>query len=178
MHYQRIIHGDIKPDNLLLCETGRVKIADLGVCNEFLGEDAFLQNGSVAGTPAFRAPETLIIGNHLYNGKAVDIWAAGATLYSLVFGNVPFAAHSVFAVYEKIRNDELKFPIKPVISEDLKDFLVKILNKNPEERLTLPQIKVSNRIDFIMNSNFHMHYQYNRYFILLLVANSFIVCST
>lgn len=62
MHYQRIIHGDIKPDNLLLGECGSVKVADLGVCNEFLGEDASMNNGSTAGTPAFRAPETLLTG--------------------------------------------------------------------------------------------------------------------
>lgn len=62
VHYQRIIHGDIKPDNLLLGECGRVKIADLGVCNEFMDEDASINNGSTAGTPAFRAPETLITG--------------------------------------------------------------------------------------------------------------------
>lgn len=62
VHYQRIIHGDIKPDNLLLGECGSVKIADLGVCNEFLGEDAAMNNGSTAGTPAFRAPETLLTG--------------------------------------------------------------------------------------------------------------------
>lgn len=62
MHYQRIIHGDIKPDNLLLGECGGVKIADLGVCNEFIDEDASVENGSTAGTPAFRAPETLLAG--------------------------------------------------------------------------------------------------------------------
>lgn len=41
-------------------------MADLGVCNEFLGEDASMNNGSTAGTPAFRAPETLLTGqvNH------------------------------------------------------------------------------------------------------------------
>lgn len=62
VHYQRIIHGDIKPDNLLLGECGRVKIADLGVSNEFHGEDASMNNGSTPGTPAFRAPETLVPG--------------------------------------------------------------------------------------------------------------------
>ena len=62
VHYQRIIHADIKPGNLLLAEDGRVKIADLGVCNEFLGEDAVMTNSSTVGTPAFRAPETLIPG--------------------------------------------------------------------------------------------------------------------
>lgn len=62
VHYQRIIHADIKPGNLLLAEDGRVKIADLGVCNEFFGEDAAITNSSTVGTPAFRAPETLIPG--------------------------------------------------------------------------------------------------------------------
>lgn len=73
MHYQRIIHSDIKPDNLLLGEDGRVKIADLGVCNEFIGDDASMSNVSTPGTPAFRAPETLLVGqvkesdqNHIY----------------------------------------------------------------------------------------------------------------
>lgn len=58
MHYQRIIHRDIKPANLLLSESGRVQIADLGVCNEFDGTDALLSN--TAGTPAFTAPECLM----------------------------------------------------------------------------------------------------------------------
>lgn len=62
MHCQRIIHGDLKPGNLLLGECGQVKIADLGVCNEFIGEDA-MNNGSSSGTPAFRSPETLKLGN-------------------------------------------------------------------------------------------------------------------
>lgn len=62
MHYQKIIHADLKPGNLLLTECGHVKIADLGVCNEFLGEDSIMTNGSTGGTPAFRAPETLALG--------------------------------------------------------------------------------------------------------------------
>lgn len=67
VHYQRIIHSDIKPGNLLLGECGRVKIADLGVCNEFIGEDASMNNVSTAGTPAFRAPETLQTGQVKFN---------------------------------------------------------------------------------------------------------------
>lgn len=42
-------------------------MADLGVCNEFLGEDASMNNGSTAGTPAFRAPETLHCGQVCHN---------------------------------------------------------------------------------------------------------------
>ncbi|XP_058057336.1 calcium/calmodulin-dependent protein kinase kinase 1 [Anopheles bellator] len=141
LHYQRIIHGDLKPANLLLSDVGGVKVADLGVCNEFLGEDAAMNNGSTAGTPAFRAPETLLPGQHFYNGKAADIWALGATLYSLVHGNVPFIAMSVPGVYEKIKNDPLEFPPTSGISEELRDLIGRMLDKDPQQRITLPQIK-------------------------------------
>lgn len=67
VHYQRIIHRDIKPANLLLSESGRVQIADLGVCNEFHGSDAFLS--STVGTPAFTAPEALGEQRASFSGK-------------------------------------------------------------------------------------------------------------
>lgn len=142
VHYQRIIHGDLKPGNLLLGEFGRVKIADLGVCNEFFGEDASINNGSTAGTPAFRAPETLLVGDHSYSGKAVDIYALGATLYALVYGNVPFDAPSVMSVYEKIKTEEVKFPVTPVYSPELKELILRMLEKDPPKRISLPEIKV------------------------------------
>ncbi|XP_035783005.1 calcium/calmodulin-dependent protein kinase kinase 2-like isoform X2 [Anopheles albimanus] len=141
LHYQRIIHGDLKPANLLLSDVGSVKVADLGVCNEFLGEDAAMNNGSTAGTPAFRAPETLLPGQHFYNGKAADIWALGATLYSLVHGNVPFIATSVPGVYEKIKSDPLEYPPTSTISDELRDLIGRMLDKDPQQRITLPQIK-------------------------------------
>ncbi|XP_050068470.1 serine/threonine-protein kinase PAK 5 isoform X1 [Anopheles maculipalpis] len=141
LHYQRIIHGDLKPANLLLSDSGSVKVADLGVCNEFLGEDAAMNNGSTAGTPAFRAPETLLPGQHFYNGKAADIWALGATLFSLVHGNVPFIATSVPGVYEKIKNDPLEYPANSSISVELRDLINRMLDKDPQQRITLPQIK-------------------------------------
>ena len=69
MHYQKIIHRDIKPSNLLRGESGQVKIADLGVSNEFDGDDAFLTN--TAGTPAFTPPESLSHkpGDDPYSGR-------------------------------------------------------------------------------------------------------------
>uniref|UniRef100_A0A182PCQ9 calcium/calmodulin-dependent protein kinase n=1 Tax=Anopheles epiroticus TaxID=199890 RepID=A0A182PCQ9_9DIPT len=73
---------------------------------------------------------------------AADIWALGATLYSLVIGNVPFIATSVPGVYEKIKNDPLEFPADAVsISEELRDLICRMLNKDPLQRITLPQIK-------------------------------------
>lgn len=118
-----------------------MKVADLGVCNEFLGEDAAMNNGSTAGTPAFRAPETLLPGQLIYNGKAADIWALGATLYSLVHGNVPFIATSVPGVYEKIKSDPVEFSPAGLVSPELQDLIESMLHKDPQLRITLPQIK-------------------------------------
>ena len=69
VHYQKIIHRDLKPSNLLRADSGEVKIADLGVSNEFDGTDAFLTN--TAGTPAFTAPESISHkpGDEPYSGR-------------------------------------------------------------------------------------------------------------
>lgn len=163
MHYQRIIHRDLKPDNLLVGKNGRVQIADLGVCNEFDGNDASMSNVSEPGTPAFRAPETLVIGQHSYNGRAVDIWALGATLYALVFGKVPFDAETAFVLYERIRVEPLRFPDESstsssdatatassgatcsaliCISAELRHLISGMMEKDTEKRMTLPQIKL------------------------------------
>lgn len=64
-------------------------------------------------------------------------------MFALVFGNVPFSATNVPAVYEKIKHDELEFPSAAAISDDLRDLVMKMLDKDPAKRITLPQIKVS-----------------------------------
>lgn len=138
LHHQKIIHRDIKPSNLLLDDKGRVQIADFGVCNQFEGVDALLSG--TAGTPAFVAPEALSEHRSEYSGKAVDVWAMGVTLYAFVVGNVPFHDPSVLILYNKIRNQPVVFP--PHISADLQDLLSCMLKKNPDERITVPNIKI------------------------------------
>ncbi|XP_049824386.1 calcium/calmodulin-dependent protein kinase kinase 2 isoform X2 [Aethina tumida] len=140
VHYQRIIHRDIKPANLLLSESGRLQIADLGVCNEFHGSDAFLS--STAGTPAFTAPEAL--GEHRagFSGKGADIWSMGITLYAFVYGKVPFYDENKIGLYSKIRSQPVEFPDKPEISDELKDLIRKMLIKDPTKRITLAEIKL------------------------------------
>ncbi|XP_054280477.1 calcium/calmodulin-dependent protein kinase kinase 2 isoform X1 [Macrosteles quadrilineatus] len=137
LHFQRIVHRDIKPANLLLGEDGHVQIADLGVCNEFSGPDATLSN--TAGTPAFTAPEAISDSN--FSGKASDIWSLGVTLFSFVYGNVPWVAETIPALYSKIQTEPLVFPPKPTISPNLRDLIVKMLKKDPNERITLQEIK-------------------------------------
>ncbi|XP_066459373.1 calcium/calmodulin-dependent protein kinase kinase 2 isoform X2 [Eleutherodactylus coqui] len=140
LHYQKIIHRDIKPSNLLVGEDGHIKIADFGVSNQFEGTDAFLSN--TVGTPAFMAPETLSETRKIFSGKALDVWAMGVTLYCFVFGQCPFMDERILALHGKIKNQPLEFPDQPDISEDLKDLILKMLDKNPEFRISVPDIKL------------------------------------
>ncbi|KAK3598344.1 hypothetical protein CHS0354_026602 [Potamilus streckersoni] len=139
LHYQKIIHRDMKPSNLLLGDDGHIKIADFGVSNEFTGTDVYLTN--TAGTPHFMAPESLSEIKENFRGKALDIWAMGITLYFFLMGHCPFEDHNILALHNKILKDQVVFLEKPVISENVKDLILKMLDKNPENRITLPEIK-------------------------------------
>ncbi|KAG7480567.1 hypothetical protein MATL_G00057550 [Megalops atlanticus] len=140
LHYQKIIHRDIKPSNLLVGEDGHIKIADFGVSNQFEGTDALLT--STVGTPAFLAPETLSETRKNFSGKALDVWAMGVTLYCFVFGVCPFMDERILSLHQKIKTQPVELPEHVDVSEDLKDLLLKMLDKNPETRITVPQIKV------------------------------------
>uniref|UniRef100_A0A8D0E7B6 calcium/calmodulin-dependent protein kinase n=1 Tax=Salvator merianae TaxID=96440 RepID=A0A8D0E7B6_SALMN len=140
LHYQKIIHRDIKPSNLLVGEDGHIKIADFGVSNEFKGTDALLTN--TVGTPAFMAPETLSETRKIFSGKALDVWAMGITLYCFVFGQCPFMDERILSLHSKIKSQMLEFPDQPDISDELKDLITRMLDKNPESRITVPEIKV------------------------------------
>uniref|UniRef100_A0A8C9W1C9 Calcium/calmodulin-dependent protein kinase kinase 1, alpha b n=1 Tax=Scleropages formosus TaxID=113540 RepID=A0A8C9W1C9_SCLFO len=140
LHFQKIIHRDIKPSNLLLGDDGHVKIADFGVSNEFKGSDA--QLSSTAGTPAFMAPETLTDELQSFSGKALDVWAMGVTLYCFVFGKCPFTDEYILALHRRIRTQPVEFPDTPTISNDLKDLILRMLEKNPNTRITVPEIKL------------------------------------
>ncbi|XP_039987104.1 calcium/calmodulin-dependent protein kinase kinase 1b [Xiphias gladius] len=140
LHYHKIIHRDIKPSNLLLGDDGHVKIADFGVSNEFEGTDALLS--STAGTPAFMAPEMMSEHEQSFSGKALDVWAMGVTLYCFVFGKCPFYDEYIISLHNKIKNKPVDFPETPFITNDLKELIGRMLDKNPETRITIPVIKL------------------------------------
>lgn len=139
LHYHRIIHRDIKPSNLLVGEDGHIKIADFGVSNQFEGADALLT--STVGTPAFLAPETLSETRKNFSGKALDVWAMGVTLYCFVFGVCPFMDERIVSLHQKIKTQPVVIPERADISDDLKDLLLKMLDKNPETRISVAQMK-------------------------------------
>ncbi|KAI9209826.1 kinase-like domain-containing protein [Polychytrium aggregatum] len=137
LHEHDIAHRDIQPDNLLVSADGTLKIVDFGVSEIFTKTSDKLKKS--AGSPAFFAPEMCVAQHGELSAKAADIWAMGVTLYCLVFGRLPFRGKSIIDLYESIKNDEP--PIPDTADAALADLLRKILDKDPQRRASLDDIR-------------------------------------
>ncbi|KAF2210036.1 hypothetical protein CERZMDRAFT_60839, partial [Cercospora zeae-maydis SCOH1-5] len=119
LHYQGIIHRDIKPPNLLASHDNRVKISDFGV--SYLGRPVHNGEGEdTVGTPAFYAPElcsTDPSDEPLPVTKAIDIWALGITLFCMLFARTPFV-DSEFVVMRSIAEEEVYVPAQRLLPVD------------------------------------------------------------
>jgi len=90
IHSKKILHRDIKLDNIFLDGKGRVKIADFGVSKTVKKGEIMKEQ---SGTPAYIAPE--IIRDKGYKGFKADLWSAGVVLFALLYGTVPFKANNM-----------------------------------------------------------------------------------
>ena len=140
LHAQGVVHRDIKPDNLLLTGDDVLKIVDFGVSEMFEKESEMLTAKS-AGSPAFLPPELCVAKHGGISGKAADIWSIGVTLYCLRFGCIPFERPGVLDLYESIKYDEVNVASKEC-SDELRDLICKLLEKDPKKRIKMPEIRV------------------------------------
>ncbi len=100
-HAAHIVHRDLKPDNIFLTYEGRVKVLDFGIARLRAAaheSSASTQVGSLLGTPAFMAPEQAL-GRWKEVDERTDIWAVGATLFTLLTGRF---VHEAEAVQEQL----------------------------------------------------------------------------
>ncbi|KAG2546473.1 serine/threonine-protein kinase GRIK1-like [Panicum virgatum] len=134
LHSHNVIHGDIKPDNLLVTSSGNVKIGDFSVSQVFEDDDDMLWRSP--GTPVFTAPECC--QGSAYHGRASDTWAVGVTLYCMISGHYPFLGDTLQETYDKIANDPVQIPGD--MNPQLADLIQRLLCKDPGDRITLQAV--------------------------------------
>ncbi|KAK3126542.1 hypothetical protein QOZ80_7AG0558140 [Eleusine coracana subsp. coracana] len=134
LHSHNIIHGDIKPDNLLVTSTGTVKIGDFSVSQVYEDDDDIIWRSP--GTPVFTAPECC--QGSAYHGRPSDTWAVGVTLYCMISGHYPFLGDTLQETYDKIMNDSVQIPDNT--NPHLADLLQRLLCKDPGDRITLQAV--------------------------------------
>src|SRR5262249_38315212 len=94
-HAKGIVHRDIKPENIFLTRSGTIKILDFGIARLRDADGGVrTQAGHVVGTPAFMAPEQAL-GRSEQVGAHTDVWSVGATMFTLLTGEVVHRAASL-----------------------------------------------------------------------------------
>jgi [calcium/calmodulin-dependent protein kinase] kinase len=145
VHFCRIIHCDIKPENLLVNGNGMVQIGDFGVSRmleKSRGDWFQIKTTSPLFTPPCALSGNCILnveGSTNINGKLADIWSLGVTLYCFAHGHCPFEDDTEVGLYQKILEDEVV--IRADLSENWRDIILKILMKNVKYRISISKIR-------------------------------------
>ncbi|CAA0805901.1 CBL-interacting serine/threonine-protein kinase 3 [Striga hermonthica] len=136
-HSRGVFHRDLKPENLLLDSAGNLKVSDFGLSalSQQVSDDGLLH--TTCGTPNYVAPE--VLNDRGYNGATADLWSCGVILFVLLAGYLPFDDSNLMNLYKKISSAEFTCP--PWISFGSMKLIARILDPNPENRITIPDIR-------------------------------------
>ena len=135
---QKLVHQDIKPDNIMLDRNGFAKLSDLGLArsanNESVSTD---DDNTVMGTPQYISPEQL---TGVPTDVRSDLYSLGATFYQFVTGQFPYPAESAEEMARLHEAGNLTPPIKinPELPQQLNDIIVKMMARNIEMRYQTP----------------------------------------
>ena len=146
IHRCKIVHMDIKPGNILINSNLEAKITDFSISSSYsMFNPDDIVKFPLAGTGRFIAPEILSSSHiKIKETEKIDIYSFGVTLFYLFYGEYPYKLKEVKSkdydgILQKIKNEELFFPPKRIISKMFKDFLTKILEKDYTKRITIKE---------------------------------------
>jgi serine/threonine protein kinase len=133
-HKQKLVHRDVKPDNILITADGQAKLADLGLVKEMEADLNLTRTGRGLGTPHFMAPEQF--RNAKSANARCDIYSLGATLYMMVTGELPFRSNGPLDAWLKKMGNEITPPrtLVPALSERVDWAIRRAMSGDPEQR--------------------------------------------
>ncbi|KAK0471084.1 CAMK/CAMKL/Kin1 protein kinase [Armillaria novae-zelandiae] len=132
-HRNNVVHRDLKIENILISQTGNIKIIDFGLSNLY---DPVAHLSTFCGSLYFAAPE--LLNAKVYTGPEVDVWSFGVVLYVLVCGKVPFDDQSMPALHAKIKRGLVEYPVW--LSSECRSLLSRMLVTNPAARAPLSEV--------------------------------------
>ena len=130
-HEHHIIHRDIKPQNILVSDSGTIKVTDFGIARAATGDDTI--SSSAMGSVRYLSPEQARGG---YADERSDIYSLGITIYEMATGKVPFDGENTVAIALMHLRDEITPPrcYFPDIPASLEKIILKCTMKQPEQR--------------------------------------------
>ncbi len=141
-HERGIVHRDIKPDNVFLCDADGdvfVKVLDFGVAKDIDTLGATTASGSLVGTPVYMSPEQ-ILGKRDIDGR-VDLWALGVMAYEMLAGKRPFHGDTVGALAIAIHQRDFERPtaLAPNLPPAIDEWFEKACHRDREQRFRTPR---------------------------------------
>jgi hypothetical protein len=133
-HERGILHRDVKPENLLVDASQRVRVADFGLATA-ADLERLTKTGAVLGTPHYMAPEQIYARPNAM-GPTADVWSLGVILYEALTEELPFAGASLMELFAQIASGKPLPPREhePELSPELEAVCLCALEREPEHR--------------------------------------------
>jgi serine/threonine protein kinase len=133
-HARGLVHRDVKPPNIWFdTQTKRAKLLDFGLARAANGTDRLTETGTIPGTPAYMAPET--VDGHPADAQS-DLFSLGATLYQCATGQPAFKGNDTLSILRSLAVDTPLPPcqLNPEVPPALNDLILRLLAKVPGDR--------------------------------------------
>jgi serine/threonine protein kinase len=133
-HEQAVVHRDIKPDNIMVNQAGKVKVMDFGIAKEIHGDSPLTMEGTSIGTLRYMSPEQC-------RGTTIDhrsdLFSLGVVLFEMLTGRLPYSENlAVLDLMNKIVQGPFPSPryVNPDVTEPVENLVLRMTATNPDER--------------------------------------------
>lgn len=127
LYEKKIMHRDLKPQNILLTNDLKIKISDFGFAKFYNNLDE-----TMCGSPYYMSPE--MITNNGYNCKS-DLWSLGIILYQMIVGKIPYKANNIQSLIREINSKRIMLPDHIIVTSNCKKLIYSLLEIDLNKRI-------------------------------------------